>query len=91
MLHRPFRASLGGPDRRFPTGPDHPAWEEGLQLSDDHVPDTPNARIVYIKGTPATMIGYVEAPDERTEIKKEIEEFKIEPGIQGRLVADRWG
>ena len=49
----------GGSQRVLTT----PAWEEGLQLSDDHVPDTPNARIVYIKGTPATMIGYVEAPD----------------------------
>ena len=47
-------------------------------------------RIVHLKGTPAKTIGYVEAPDADSAIKKAIEEFKIEPAIQGRLVAERW-
>jgi hypothetical protein len=48
-------------------------------------------RIIHLKGTPAKTIGYVEAPDADSAIKKAIEEFKIEPAIRGRLVAERWG
>jgi hypothetical protein len=48
-------------------------------------------RIIHLKGTPAKTIGYVEAPDADSAIEKAIEEFKAEPAIQGRLVAERWG
>jgi hypothetical protein len=34
-------------------------------------------RIVHIKGTPGTTIGYVEAPDKHTAIDRAIETFKI--------------
>jgi hypothetical protein len=47
-------------------------------------------RIIHLKGTPAKTIGFVEAPDAETAIKKAIEEFKIEPAIRRRLVAERW-
>jgi hypothetical protein len=43
-------------------------------------------RIIHLKG--AKTIGYVEAPDAQTAIKQAIEEFKIEPAIRGRLVAE---
>jgi hypothetical protein len=36
-------------------------------------------------------MGYVEAPGAESAIAKAIEEFKIEPAIRGRLVAERWG
>ena len=36
---------------------------------------------------PATFIGLVEAPDEQTALKVAIEQFKISPGDQWRLVA----
>ena len=47
-------------------------------------------RIIHLNGTSAKTIGYVEAPDVEEAIEKAIEEFKIEPAIQGRLVAERW-
>jgi hypothetical protein len=50
----------------------------------------PNWRISLIKATPAKVIGYVEAPDAESAIKKAIEEFKItDPQKQRRLIAQR--
>lgn len=46
-------------------------------------------RIIHLKGTPAKTIGYVDAPDAEAAIAKAIEEFKIEPAIRGRIVAER--
>ena len=46
--------------------------------------------IYRLRGTPAQLIGRVEAPDEATAIKKAIEEFKItNPVMQRRLIAQR--
>jgi hypothetical protein len=45
--------------------------------------------IYHIKGTPAVLLGQVEAPDEESAIKRAIEEFKISPAIQKRLFAQR--
>jgi hypothetical protein len=45
--------------------------------------------IYHIKGTPAALLGRVEAPDEETAIKKAIDEFQIEPALQNRLLALR--
>jgi hypothetical protein len=45
--------------------------------------------IYHIKGTPAKLLGHVEAPDEENAIKKAIEEFKITPELQKRLLAQR--
>jgi hypothetical protein len=45
--------------------------------------------IYHIKGTPAVLLGQVEAPDEETAIKRAIEEFEISPTIQRRLLAQR--
>jgi hypothetical protein len=45
--------------------------------------------IYHIKGTPAALLGRVEAPDEETAIKKAIEEFNISPALQNRLLAQR--
>jgi hypothetical protein len=45
--------------------------------------------IYHIKGTPAVLLGHVEAPDEESAIKRAIEEFKIGPTIQKRLLAQR--
>jgi hypothetical protein len=48
----------------------------------------PSWRISMIKATPAVIIGYVEAPDAESAIKKAIEEFKItDPQKQRRLIA----
>jgi hypothetical protein len=47
-------------------------------------------RISLIKATPAATIGYVEAPDAESAIKKAIEEFKItDTQKQRRLIAQR--
>lgn len=43
--------------------------------------------IYHIRGTPAQFIGIVEAPDEKTAIKKAIEEYEIPTNLQGRLIA----
>jgi hypothetical protein len=45
--------------------------------------------IYHIKGTPAVLRGHVEAPDEESAIKLAIEEFKISPALQKRLLAQR--
>jgi hypothetical protein len=45
---------------------------------------------IIIEGTPSATIGYVEASDAETAIKKAIEEFKITNAqIRQRLVAER--
>jgi hypothetical protein len=46
--------------------------------------------ICRLKGTPAALLGHVEAPDEETAIKRAIEEFGItNPQMQKRLLAQR--
>jgi hypothetical protein len=45
--------------------------------------------IYHIKGTPAALLGRVEAPDEETAIKKAIDEFQIGPALRNRLLAQR--
>jgi hypothetical protein len=42
-----------------------------------------------LKGTPAALLGHVEAPDAETAIKKGIGEFKIDPAFHKRLIAQR--
>jgi hypothetical protein len=45
---------------------------------------------IVIEGTPGTTIGYIEASDADTAIKKAIEDFKITNAqIQQHLVAER--
>jgi hypothetical protein len=38
--------------------------------------------IYHIKGTPAALLGRVEAPDEETAIRKAVDEFGISPALQ---------
>jgi hypothetical protein len=45
--------------------------------------------IYRLKGTPAKLLGHVEAPDEESAIKRAIEEFNIAPELRGRLLAQR--
>jgi hypothetical protein len=45
--------------------------------------------IYHIKGTPAALLGRVEAPDEETAIRKAIDQFEIDPVLQKRLLAQR--
>jgi hypothetical protein len=45
--------------------------------------------IYRLKGTPAALIGRVEAPDAETAIRKAIDEFAIEPALHKRLLAQR--
>ena len=57
-------------------------------------PSAPSGRqytwkIYHIKGTPAVLLGHVEAPDEETAIKKAIEQFEIGPELRNRLLAQR--
>jgi hypothetical protein len=47
-------------------------------------------RVAHIRGASAKTIGDVDAHDAETAIKRAIEEFKIEPVIRRRLVAERW-
>jgi hypothetical protein len=49
-------------------------------------------RIFFIKTAPATPLGTVEAPDEKTAIEIAIDEFEItDPGTQKKLIAQRQG
>jgi hypothetical protein len=54
---------------------------------------TPQYRwaIYHITGTPAKLLGYVEAPDEESAIKQAIEEFNVAPELRKRLLAQRLG
>jgi hypothetical protein len=49
----------------------------------------PSWAIHRLKGTPAKLLGNVEAPDEETAIKRAIEEFNVAPELQKRLLARR--
>jgi hypothetical protein len=46
-------------------------------------------KIYHIKGTPAVLLGHVEAPDEEAAIKKAIDQFEIDPALQNRLLTQR--
>jgi hypothetical protein len=46
-------------------------------------------KIYHIKGTPAVLLGDVDAPDEKTASKKAIDQFEIGPALQNRLLAQR--
>ena len=46
--------------------------------------------LVYdIKGTPAKLVGFIDAPDEQTAIKAVIKEYRIPRKERGRLIAHR--
>jgi hypothetical protein len=45
--------------------------------------------IYHITGTPAKLLGHVEAPDEESAIKRAIEEFNVTPQLQKLLLALR--
>jgi hypothetical protein len=45
--------------------------------------------IYHLKGTPAKLLGHVEAPDEESAIKRAIEEFNVPRELQKRLLAQR--
>jgi hypothetical protein len=47
-----------------------------------------NWRISLIKSTPAALVGYVDAPDAESAVKRAIEQFEIkDPQKQRRLIA----
>ena len=65
------------PPEKKPSEPSEPAGKQYMWS------------IYHIKGTPAALLGRVEAPDEETAIKKAIDEFQIGPALQNRLLAQR--
>jgi hypothetical protein len=42
--------------------------------------------IYRLRGTPAAFLGIVYAPDEKNALEKAIEETKIDPAHQGRII-----
>ena len=55
-----------------------------------HPPQPLHRWTIYrVRGTPAAVIGTVEAPDEATAIAQAIEGFSIEPQRRRRLIAVR--
>jgi hypothetical protein len=44
-------------------------------------------RISRLKGTPAAVLGHVNAPDEKTALERAAAEFKVPPALRDRLVA----
>jgi hypothetical protein len=52
--------------------------------------ETHSWAVYHIRGTPARFISLVhDAPDEQSAIEKAIEEFKVQAGQRGRLIAQR--